>query len=385
MGLLHSSGEPQRSVIHMRSLGGFLVEIVDAGGAIEVVVSDGIHERVRLPASLLPIDASSFNPDRTVGQEVTILRYPGESRHPAGEYAPVSWYNDVGQGLLRVVQDHHILVLPLLGSQRPEHMPLKARGARGPSRSADLWLCVAVWCLPLGFTISELVTNTGISQLTVRKWVDMMIANGLVAYDPLLSANSRERRYRMIADRRTALEKFIVENWREWKSGTGHPSLRPRYLSFVAQKGWRTLRPQVATAQLGVFPSGITVLEGGVDVAPKAWLTGSSSLPELFLYCPQRSLETLTELLGSPVLDERPPEDVVASTICVLADDHPALQLVERRRLSQLYAYLWPWGLAALDALDHRDARVRGAAQQAWTEWVTNQHIESGRQTLRND
>lgn len=376
-------------MILMRSLGGFQVEIVEAAGAdgaVEVVVSDGINELMRLPGSIhLPAAASSFDPDRVVSPDVTLLRYPGEGRHPAGDYAPVSWYNDVGRGLIRIVQNHRILVLPLLGSQRPEHMPLKARGMRGPSRSADLWLCVAVWCLPLGFTVSELVTSTGISQLTVRKWIEMMIANGLMAYDPLLSSMSREYRYRMIADQRKALENFVVENWREWKSGTGHPSLRPRYLSFVAQKEWRTLRPQVAKAQLGVFPSGITVLEGGVDVAPKAWLTGSSSIPELFLYCPQRSLEALTDLLGSPVLEKRPPEEVVASTICVLEDDHPALQLVDRRRTSQLYAYLWPWGLAALDALDHRDARVRSAAHQAWTEWVANQDIESGKQRLRND
>lgn len=372
----------------IRSLGGTLVEVIgrESDDLADVVVFDGVDEVARLRASVLKPGTPGFMESvLESNQDVMLLHYPGESRHPAGEYAPVSWFNDAGIGLLRVVRRNtQVLMLPLHGLQRSQHMPIQARGTRGPSRSADLWLCLAAWCLPLGCTITELVTTSGLAPMTVRKWVEMMTTNGLMAYDPLLSATARERRFVLVADQRKELEQFVVSNWKEWTSGTGHPDLRPQYLSFVSPVTWRQLRTKLSAMQLGVFPSGITVLEGGADLAPKAWLNASSDLPELFLYCPARSLEALKKLLDV-TLHDGSPTGPVSSRICVLADDHPALRLVERRRISGIYAYHWPWGVAALDAWDHPDARVQQAAKQAWQEWVDNQEIEEAKHRVRND
>lgn len=77
-------------------------------------------------------------------------------------------------------------------------------------------------------------------------------------------------------------------------------------------------------------------------------------------------------------------EQVALSTICVLPDEHPAIRLYERRQKSGVYASGWPWGLAALDALGHRDARIRQAAEDAWKEWIDNQDIEATKVRTRN-
>ena len=73
------------------------------------------------------------------------------------------------------------------------------------------------------------------------------------------------------------------------------------------------------------------------------------------------------------------------STLCVLRDDHPAMRLYESRKGSLRYSYAWPWGLAALDAMDHHDPRVPQAAREAWREWVENQEIGSLRNSNIND
>lgn len=42
------------------------------------------------------------------------------------------------------------------------------------------------------------------------------------------------------------------------------------------------------------------------------------------------------------------------------------------------------WLLAALDAIDHPDARVRQAAEDAWEDWIDNQGIEAMKVRTRN-
>jgi hypothetical protein len=44
--------------------------------------------------------------------------------------------------------------------------------------------------------------------------------------------------------------------------------------------------------------------------------------------------------------------------------------------------YAWPWGLAALDAIEHRDARVRQAAEQCLRDWIAQREGEIIRQRV---
>jgi hypothetical protein len=134
------------------------------------------------------------------------------------------------------------------------------------------------------------------------------------------------------------------------------------------------------------FPSGITVLEGGPGAGPKAWLMPQTmpGVDEVFLYTTHSDLKRLVDLLGISLVADVGDTSAAVSTICVLPDEHPAIRLYERRRTSGVATYAWPWGLAALDALDHKDARVRHAAEDAWRDWIDNQDGEGTKIRTRN-
>lgn len=375
----------------MRGMGGFRVQLsIASGDRAEITVLDGqLTVVVTLQARVLSPE-SLFSETDADEKTLVVLRYPGKATHPAGDLAPVSWFNEAGRGLLRVVSPgRRLVILPLLGLQLSPHAPVAAsRGTRGPSRASELWLTVAAWCLPGGFTIPELIDTTGLASLTVRSWVKHMETVGLVAYDPVLSAIGNLRRFVLPADRRAALANLVIERWREWRSGTGHPSLRPDYRHFIAKGPWRTMQRAVKNLDSPCFASGITVLEGGPGVGAKSWLMPPTSADqaEVFLYATTSGIERLvascdlTLLADADVADQAIP----VSTICVLPDAHPAIRLYERRKNSDLYPSGWPWGLAALDALDHQDARVRQAAEDAWKDWLDNLDIERTKTRTRN-
>ncbi len=381
-----SQNQPTPGIL-MRGQGGFVVHLSATTGSAELIIEEGAGVRLAtVPVWISPqATAHSLPPSKSATRVPHMIHYPGKAKHPAGEFAPVSWFNDEGIGMLRFAErSKRVIVLTLLGVLRPSHQPVAlSRRTRGPSRAADLWLTVAAWCLPAGFTIPDLLTTTAISENTVRGWLKGMVDAGLIANDPLLSATAKHHQYVFIASERKVLADFVRDQWREWRSATGHASLRPTYCRFIAQDQWRDIRSDVHNL---CFPSGITVLEGGPGLGPKAWLLpAEQAVPELFLYTTTRNLDLLTKALKSPMISGLlvPPDS--ASTICVLPDGHPAVRLVHRRQQNGSYAYHWPWGLAALDAIDHPDARVRQAATEAWESWITNQSIESMKSRTRND
>ena len=375
--------------LQLRATGGFLVQIRSTSDRhAEFTVLDGqrsviAHLRVQV---LAPESFFDGSPDD--GKTPVVLRYPGKATHPAGDLAPVSWFNEVGRGLLRVVSPgRQLVILPLLGLQLSAHAPVAAtKGARGPSRASELWLAVAAWCLPGGFTIPDLTETTGLSQLTVRTWMKNMVTVGLVASDPVLSAIGNLHRYVYLAERRASLANLVVSKWREWKSGTGHPSLRPSYRHFIAKEPWKAMQKRIKNESGVCFPSGITVLEGGPGAGSKSWLMPQAiaGVEEVFLYTTQSDVNGLVNALGISLVADAGDSKAVLSTICVLPDDHPAIHLFDRRRSSGIYATGWPWGLAALDAIDHPDARVRQAAEDAWKDWIDNQAIEAMKLRTRN-
>jgi len=109
-----------------------------------------------------------------------------------------------------------------------------------------------------------------------------------------------------------------------------------------------------------------------------------AGVEEIFCYTTHGNLDHVVEELGINLIADVGDSTATFSTMCVLPDDHPAIRLYERRRTSGISSMGWPWGLAALDALDHRDARVRQAAEDAWNEWITNQDIEAMKHRTRN-
>lgn len=304
-----------------------------------------------------------------------VLWYDGSASHPAGDQAPMSWVNGDGRGLLRLVQPgKRVLLLPLIGAKRSPHEPIAPRaGKRGPSRSSDLWLIATAWCQPAGFTANSISDITGISAVTVWKWIHDMEDNGYIAENP----QSNQKSYVLRMSQRETLANLVMERWSEWRRGTGIPSLRPTYYHFTASDDWKRLQPLIQKHALHCFPSGITVLEGGPDCGPKAWISPGGLLPELNLYVTASDLEQLVKVAGLVLRRQRERDD--DSTLCVLRDDHPAMRLYEHRKRSHIYCYVWPWGLAALDAMNHHDPRVPQAAREAWREWVENQEIESSK------
>ncbi|MBA2479165.1 MAG: hypothetical protein H0V44_00775 [Planctomycetes bacterium] len=306
-----------------------------------------------------------------------ILHYAGNQRHPAGEQAALSWVNDEGRGLIRLLQDGGpILVLQLHGPLPQEHQPIARRtGSRGPSRSSDLWVVVVAWSLPAGFTASEIADITGISTVTVRDALVKLQAIGLVDHDP-----RRASTYLPCIRRGEVLHTFLTERWSEWRLGTGTPSLRPIYRSFAAIQEWNLLYRRLQPTAIRCFPTGVTALEGGPDTAQRAWLLPSGLDPEVHCYVAAEDTERFAETAQITLL---PPDRANGtSSVCLLAADHPAMRLVAHRRAKGFYQPAWPWGLAALDAYDHPDARVRQVADEALRGWITNQSIEIGKHQL---
>ena len=324
------------------------------------------HRRIRL------VEATSFlAADAATGRDPVILHYTSSQRHPAGDQAALSWVNDEGQGLIRLVKDGGpVVVLQLQGLLRQEHQPIARRtGSRGPSRSSDLWVVVVAWSLPAGFTAGDIADITGISTVTVRDALQKLQAIGLVDRDP-----RRTSAYLPCLGRGDVLRTFLTERWGEWRHGTGTPNLRPTYHSFVAIQEWAALHRRLQPTSVICFPTGVTALEGGPDTAQKAWLLPAGLDPEIHCYVTEEDAERFAKAAQVNLL----PHDRAngSSSVCILPADHPAMRLVAHRRAKGFYQPAWPWGLAALDACDHPDARVRQVADEALREWITNQGIE---------
>jgi len=377
-----SSESPSAGSVVVQGLGGFRVTIAGESGPARVFIADGegrvvmtLPMTLRSPHEVLELEAAP-------ARAPVLITYPGASKHPAGDVAPVSWLNEEGYGLLRVVNaSKGILVMPLMGRVRLPHAPVLPRGGRrGPSRASDLWLIVSALSLPAGFTVPDLIAITGLTDRTVRPWLRSLVEAGLIAHDLQGASSGPARRYGFVASQRHLLDSLLQDRWREWRSGTGHPSLRPHYRPFIAQQDWKDIYRRLRQEKLVCFPSGITFLEGGPGCGPRSWISAGGSVPELFLYTTQDDVGVLASRLGISLLADKPEATgVPISTLCVLPGDHPAIRLYRTRRNDAAYVHPWPWGIAALDAFDHEDARVRQAAREAWRQWLGDYDLDAAR------
>ncbi len=352
-----------------RGIGGLSVTITEKAPTSLLTVRDGMQSVILTQAVRLQGPDEDVAVATAARRVPVVFRYAGASSHPAGDQAPLSWINGEGRGLIRVVEPgKRILVLPLVGRLASEHAPIAPRtGSRGPSRSSDLWLTVAAWCQSGGFSPGSIAKATGISGVTVWKWMQDVERLGFIAQDP----QSKRTAYVLRRSQYEALGHLVAVRWAEWRRGTGVPALRPSYRYFTATDDWKHLYPIVRKQGIRCFPTGLTVLEGGPMCAPKAWIMPGGLLPELQLYVAASHLQRLIASGRLVLRAERERDD--DSAVCVLRDDHPAMRLYEHRAASASCAHPWPWGIAALDAMDHRDPRVSQAAREAWRAWVDGQ------------
>lgn len=340
------------------------VQVKDLTGALVA------HHRLRL------VEAAAYlDQDDEADCDPAVLHYLGKDRHPGGDQAAVSWLNDGGVGLLRLIKKGGpILVLPVQGRLRQEHHPIARRtGRRGPSRSSDLWVVVAALSLPDGFTIPAVSDITGLSVVTVRDALRKLQELGLVAKDPRKSDG-----FIPCLAKGAMLSTFLTERWSEWRRGTGTPSLRPTYRFFAAIQEWPLIHRRLQGESITCFPTSVTALEGGPDTAQKAWLMPSGLNPEIHCYVTNDDVDRFAAA-AHVNLSTTGPAQGIRSSVCLLSPSHPVMRLVAYRRAKGFYQPAWPWGLAALDACDHGDARVRQVAREALQEWITNQNIECGK------
>ncbi len=311
-----------------------------------------------------------------------ILSFRDGLRHPAGDQSGLSWFNAEGKGFLRVIDPkrHQLVLLPLLGLMPLPDAPIEPRqGSRGPSRSADLWMMAVAMCLPRGFSVGKMIGLTGLSESVVRQRLADLSSLGLLAAS-MRDRAGRDYRYAVpFTDAEARLTSFMQERWTSWKSGTGTAHLRPTFRYFRAMVEWPVLLPQLRKAGIvSCFASGVTALEGGTEPGDRRWVQPSGLLPELYLYIGQDQVDALVHMLGATMHEESQDH---GSTLCVLAQGHPALRLFDHRSRIGSYLPVWPVGLASWDARNHHDPRVsQQAAPEAWMWWLANQATEQDKE-----
>lgn len=302
-----------------------------------------------------------------------VIHYRGSRRHPHDEDAPISWFNDDGRGLLRMLDSQRSLLLPLRGVVRQEHEPMTRQGgSRGPSRTSDLWAVVGALCLPSWFTIRDATQLTGFSANTLRPALSRLFDLGLVDMRPS-TTNSRQWRYRPQLDDPLAVADFLRVNWSEWRQGGGTAEIKAHYRYFFPSLAWSLVGTRVMTKEVTAWPTGSTYLEGGPGAAPDAVLA-ASRIPECEIYCTDTSLDAVAKRLGVTLSRSR--DRGMTGRVCVLNAEHPIMRIYQARQQKAIYSPPWPLGLAALDALDHAEERVRMEAKSALKRWLANQVSE---------
>ena len=149
--------------------------------------------------------------------------------------------------------------------------------------------------------------------------------------------------------------------WGLWRQGR-HPDRfgRPLRRYFLARAGLPRFQELASKARQPLIPTGITVLEERAGLAP------TGAIREVAFLTTAQGLETLAEHMGLQLSERR--ETPAASEITVLDPRHPIFNICDLRRQSDRDA--WPLGLAALDAVDHPNARVAGLARESWRTWI---------------
>jgi hypothetical protein len=349
------------------------------------------------------VDLRVLNHDQWSGQDMrtqVMLRYPGRATHPAAQAAPVSWFNDDGRGLIRVIDDEiGWVVLPLLGKRLPDHAPLwRDRPAPGPLHSSDLWLLVAALCLEPPFASADLERMTGISRLTIRRWIRHWSERRIIEHGgESLNSLVRTTHYRFAPGIGNVINAFMLEQWPMWRSGRGHPVFRPKIIRCVSSAPWETVAKVMKPSVGPCFATGLTVLERDHGDQGRRWIQTAQGLTSGEFHC-YVTKEGLSTLLALPMTVVEPGMFATGpiSTICVVSQRHPAMRLHAQRIHANatnpretnfiisspwdegLFPRPWPYGIAALDAIDHPDRRVRDAAADAWRWWLHRRLGENG-------
>jgi len=303
---------------------------------------------------------------------VPILHFPGDARHPAGKEAGVSWYNDRGEGWLRIIsQDRALVLLDLQGWQIPdEAQVVPARGKRGPPKSMDLWLTIATLLAPAAFDGAYLERATGINRFNVYDWLTRAAAAGQVLR--IRGGAGRRDAFQLLPAQVPVVCEYIRTAWQEWRSGASIPRLRPQVQYFVAPGEWMDLERIALAAGLertDVIPTGVTWLEGH-DGGTKR-LSPEGNLPRLSFLCRRRAWDALVTMAHlAPHPRRQRPYD---SEAVILEDNHP-LWGIARQGLENLQQFGWPPGLRTLEAMKEPLPRIRDVAENAWQEWVHQLH-----------
>jgi len=294
--------------------------------------------------------------------------YPGKARHPAGQEATVSWFNDDGEGCLRIIGADRLVLLPLTGwDAPPAAAALPERNGHGPARSMDLWLAVAALLDPHEISAQRLAKTTEINQATVYEFLNQA-ANRRLAV--VTDHQGRGRRFRVTPDMVPVLGEFIRTSWLEWRAGlvTGRVAAHRTY--FVTAMGWDALSDD---ARHPLIPTGLSWLEGYGSGNPGARVSALGSVDRIQVLC--RASDWAEHVLGTSQSRLRPERTrAYDSEVNVLSDDHPLWRIIEHRKAGD-FAVAWPGGMRALDALDDPEARVRDAAAAAWADWIQQHRI----------
>ncbi len=291
------------------------------------------------------------------------IHFPGGARHPAGNEAAVSWFNDLGEGWLRIIRPGQALVLlPLQGWEAPaEPLVVPIRGRRGPAKSMDLWLTIAAVLRPLGMDAVELQATTGINRFNVYDWLARSTTAGTL--QQLAGWGGRRDRFVMPPTRIALHGEYIRTAWAEWRAGRTTARLRPTIRYFVAANEWPAFAPPDDD---GIMPTGVTWLESHGQLTP------GGAIPRLAFLCTPKTWDgivTAAHIAARPQRDR--PYD---SEALILADDHPLWSIVRQRRADD-FDPAWPAGFRALDAMHDPEPRVRDVAEAAWKDWLDQQRI----------
>ncbi len=288
------------------------------------------------------------------------LHFPGGDRHPAGKAAGVSWYNDRGEGLVRITIPRHVIILELEGWAIPDAAKsIPQRGKRGPPRSMDLWLAIAALIGPVHFDVTYLASTTGINAFNLYDWLKRAEKGGLITG----LEGGRRARYQISASQISLIGEYIRSTWKEWRKGYSMTRLRPTERYFISDQEWSTFEKSTSAR---LIPTGVTWLEGnggGLRI-----LTTAGNIPRLSFLCRESEWQQVVTDAHLAVRSARNrPYDSLA---VVLPDAHPLWTIIQDRSDRQK-TYDWPPGLRALEATNDVEARVRDAADAAWYEWLT--------------
>ena len=349
-----------------------LAVVIRQGGKASTLVIKANDKPCIAPITIRVVPVARATAALAERGAIPIIYFPGDARHPAGKEAGISWYNDRGEGWLRIIsRDRALVLLDLQGWLIPDtaHV-VPVRGKRGPPKSMDLWLTIATLLAPTSFDGAYLERATGINRFNVYDWLTRAAAAGHVLR--IRGGAGRRDTFQLLPAQVPVLCEYIRTAWKEWRSGASILRLRPQVHYFVAPGEWIDLeRIALAAGQKSsaLIATGITWLEG--HDGGKKLLSPEGNLPRLSFLCRRGAWDALVTLAHlAPRAQRQRPYD---SEAIILDDDHP-LWCIAQSGGEQLLQFGWPPGLRALEAMQDTHPRVRDIAESAWQEWVTQWH-----------